>query len=66
MAKSDSGIEKRRHPRVRVEKSVRAKADGREHSGSVTDISASGAAIRVEAEFDEETAVELDIEDLRV
>ena len=45
MAKSDSGIEKRRHPRVRVEKSVRAKADGREHSGSVTDISASGSVL---------------------
>ena len=64
MAKSDSGIEKRRHPRVSVEKPVRAKAKGREHSGSVTDISVGGVAIRVEAEIDEETEVELDIENL--
>ena len=64
MAKSDPGIEKRRHPRVRVEKPVRAKAKGREHSGSVTDISVGGVAIRVQAEIDEETEVELDIENL--
>ncbi|MDP6805678.1 MAG: PilZ domain-containing protein [Rhodospirillales bacterium] len=65
MAKAESGSEKRRHPRVRVDKPVRAKAEGREHSGSLTDISAGGAALRVTAEIDEETEVELDIEDLR-
>jgi hypothetical protein len=64
MAKGESGIEKRRHPRVRVERSVRATAEGREHSGSVTDISVGGAALRVDAEIGEEAEIELDIEDL--
>ncbi|MDP6788287.1 MAG: PilZ domain-containing protein [Rhodospirillales bacterium] len=64
MAKKTGQAEKRRHRRVRVSKPVQAKTDSRQIEGSVTDISAGGAALNVDAEVDGESQVELDIEDM--
>ena len=55
----------RRHRRVNVSKSFQAKTESRNYQGSVTDISASGAALSVDADVaQDEVLVELDIEDM--
>ena len=64
MAEENDQANKRRHRRISVSKSVQAKTESRQYKGSVKDISAGGAALSVEAEVDEESQVELDIEDL--
>jgi c-di-GMP-binding flagellar brake protein YcgR len=64
MAEENNQTEKRRHRRVSLSKSVQAKTDSRQYEGSVKDISASGVALNVDAEVDEESQVELDIKDL--
>lgn len=64
MAEENDQSEKRRHRRVNVSKSVQAKTESQQYKGSVKDISVSGAALSVEAEVEEDSQVELDIEDL--
>ena len=64
MAEKNDQADKRRHRRVSVSKSVQAKTDSRNIEGSVTDISAGGAALCVDAEVEDESPVELDIEDM--
>ncbi len=64
MAEENGQVDKRRHRRVSVSKSVQAKTESRQYQGKVTDISANGAALSIDAEVDEEGRVELDIEDL--
>ena len=64
MADSETKDNKRRHPRHRIEKSVRAKAGNREGAGKTRDISASGAALDVDMELEEDELIELDIEDV--
>ena len=64
MEKENDQADKRRHRRVSVAKSVQARTDSRQIQGSVKDISASGVALSVDAEVENESQVELDIEDL--
>ncbi len=62
--KDDVGSDKRRHPRVSLTKELRAVQKDRQHQGRVKDISASGAAIQLDGELDDEALVELHIQDL--
>jgi hypothetical protein len=64
MAVDNDQPDKRRHRRVSVSKPVQAKTNSLQIQGSVTDISASGAALNVDAKVENESQVELDIEDL--
>ena len=64
MAEENDQDEKRRHRRVSVSKFVQARTESRQYQGSVTDISAGGAALSVDAVVEDESQVELDIEDL--
>lgn len=56
--------EKRRHPRVAISKKVRARADQQESLGTVTDISASGVAFDTDMVAEDDSEVELMIDDL--
>jgi hypothetical protein len=60
----DNGGDKRRHPRYRVAKRVRATTGELEHEGVLLNISGSGAAIEPGAEVERGDEVELDIEDI--
>lgn len=64
MTDDANGRERRRHPRLTISKQVRAVAGEELREGVTLDISASGAAFELEADFDEDDHVELDIEDL--
>ena len=64
MAEENDQDEKRRHRRVSVSKFVQARTESRQYQGSVKDISAGGAALSVDAVVEDESQVELDIEDL--
>ena len=64
MEDDEKGNDKRRHPRIAVSKSVRATKDVKEYEGEIKDISASGAALVVDAELDDEDLVALDIENM--
>lgn len=64
MADITNQDENRRHPRHRINKAVKAKSGGRQGTGMTRDISASGAAIDVDIELEEDELLELDIEDV--
>lgn len=64
MVEENDQANNRRHRRVNVSKSFQAKTESRNYQGSVTDISASGAALSVDADVAQESLVELDIEDM--
>ena len=64
MTDDANGRDRRRHARLTISKQVRAVAGKELRVGVTLDISASGAALELEADFDEEERVELDIEDL--
>lgn len=61
-------LDQRRHPRIAISKSLRARADSYEAVGSLIDISAGGAAVGLEdgKNFDslDDLEIELDIEDM--
>jgi len=63
---SDSGkaTDLRRHPRVTITKRVSARDNVQAIDGTLKDISASGAAINVAADFEDDFPVELEIEDM--
>ncbi len=63
---SDIGdeTERRRHPRVTITKRVSARDNVQAFDGTLKDISASGAAIEVAAEFKDDFPVDLEIEDM--
>ena len=56
----------RRHPRLPIARSVRAVQGGAEHEGSLTDISLSGAAVKMDADIDDERLVALHIADMSI
>ncbi len=64
MAASDANADKRRHQRVNVAKTVRAKSGDEEREGLVRDISAGGAALEIEADWEDGAFAEVDIDDL--
>jgi hypothetical protein len=64
MAASDTDADKRRHPRVNVAKTARAKSGDDEREGVVRDISAGGAALEIEADWEDGAYAEIDIDDL--
>lgn len=64
MAASDTDADKRRHQRVNVAKTVRAKSGEDERQGLVRDISAGGAALEIEADWEDGDYAEVDIDDL--
>ena len=64
MAGATRRTERRRHPRVAIARQVSAKFDRKVHNGEVKDISASGAALAMQAEIEEDGFVELSIEDV--
>ena len=64
MTDDATGRDRRRHPRLTISRQVRAIAGEALREGVTLDISASGAALELEAGFDEDDLVELDIEDL--
>ncbi len=61
-------LDQRRHPRVAISKSLRARAANYEGAGSLIDISAGGAAVDLadDVDFDpsDDIEVELNIEDI--
>ncbi len=64
MSNEDRIEDKRSHPRVAISKRVVCRSDLLSVDGLLTDISASGAAIETETEFDEDFSIDLDIDDL--
>ena len=64
MMDRDIGRDRRRHQRLSISKPVRARWGAQEHDGATRDISASGAALQLEAQFEDEGLVELDIKDM--
>lgn len=60
----ENDIEKRRHPRITISKFVRTRDNVEAFDGTLKDISASGAAIDVDAKFEENFPVDLEIEDM--
>ena len=57
--------DKRRHPRVPTDKTVRARSNGREHKGRLKDISAGGAAINSDESLNADDPVDIEIEDMK-
>ncbi len=61
-------LDQRRHPRIAISRSLRARAKSYEAVGSLIDISAGGAAVGLEKGIDfdslDDLEVELDIEDM--
>ena len=58
------GIENRRHPRVRVDKSVRAVQRNNSFDGRIKDLSRGGAAVQMDGVLDDESLVELHFDDM--
>jgi hypothetical protein len=56
--------ERRRHPRVPIERKMRGRSRGRIFEGSMVDISASGASFNAPVDPDENAEIEMDIEDI--
>lgn len=64
MAESDNDAERRRHPRVSLSKPARAKSGDEERDALVRDISAGGAALEVEVDWENGDYAEINIDDL--
>lgn len=64
MAESDNDAERRRHPRVSISRPAHAKSGDDEREALVRDISAGGAALEVEADWEDGDYTEINIDDL--
>lgn len=60
------GIENRKHKRVPVDKAVRAVQRETSYNGRLKDISRGGAAVQMDGTLDDESLVELHIENMAV
>lgn len=63
MSEDTSGHKKRR-PRHKIKRPVRASGNGVERDGHVRDISGSGAALEIESAWDDDDLLDLDIDDI--
>ena len=58
------GLEHRRHPRVQVDKAVRAVQRNNSFDGRLKDVSRGGAAVQMDGALDDESLVELHFDDM--
>lgn len=65
MSDTGKGADKRRYPRVAlVKRTVSRRDDAKAINGSLVDISVGGAAIEAQVEFEENLAIDLEIDDV--